>query len=169
MRKIGLLQLLLALSVAVAVTSCKKKTPTSMDPGKTSSKTGLTYNTENGFKVSKFKALPAGPDLVFIEGGRFTMGSLEEDVMFTRDNLERTVSIQSFYMDETEVANVHYLEFLDYARRDSSEEFYTKALPDTTVWLNPLSFNDSYMTMYLRHPGFRLYPVVGVSWAQAND
>ncbi len=169
MRKIGLLQLLLALSVAVAVTSCKKKTPTSMDPGKTSSKTGLTYNTENGFKVAKFKALPAGPDLVFIEGGRFTMGSLEEDVMFTRDNLERTVSIQSFYMDETEVANVHYLEFLDYARRDSSEEFYTKALPDTTVWLNPLSFNDSYMTMYLRHPGFRLYPVVGVSWAQAND
>src|SRR5690606_23435195 len=108
-------------------------------------------------------------DLVFIEGGRFTMGSLEEDVMFTRDNLERTVSIQSFYMDETEVANVHYLEYLDYVRRDSTEEFYTKALPDTTVWLNPLSFNDSYMTMYLRHPGFRLYPVVGVSWAQAND
>lgn len=140
-----------------------------MDPGKTSSKTGLAYNTEEGFKVKKFKALPAGPDLVFIEGGRFTMGSLEEDVMFTRDNLERTVSIQSFYMDETEVANIHYLEYLDYVRRDSTEEFYTKALPDTTVWLNPLSFNDSYMTMYLRHPGFRLYPVVGVSWAQAND
>jgi len=169
MPRIGLLQLALALSLAVAVSSCKKKTPTSMDPGKTSSKTGLAYNTEEGFKVKKFKALPAGPDLVFIEGGRFTMGSLEEDVMFTRDNLERTVSIQSFYMDETEVANIHYLEYLDYVRRDSTEEFYTKALPDTTVWLNPLSFNDSYMTMYLRHPGFRLYPVVGVSWAQAND
>ena len=64
------------------------------------------------------------------------MGSLEEDVMGTRDNLERTVSIQSFYMDETEVANVHYLEYLNAVQRDSSEEFYRRALPDTNVWFN---------------------------------
>ncbi len=169
MRNMGMRSLILVLVVLAGVSSCKKKTPTSLRPGKTSSKTGLDYNGEDGFKVAKFKALPAGPDLVFIEGGRFTMGSLEEDVMFSRDNIERTVSIQSFYMDETEVANVHYLEYLNYVQRDSSEEFYAKALPDTTVWLNPLSFNDSYMTMYLRHPGFRLFPVVGVSWAQASD
>lgn len=97
------------------------------------------------------------------------MGSLEEDVMVRRDNPKRTVSIQSFYMDQTEVANVHYLEYLNAIQRDSSEEFYAKALPDTNVWYNELSFNDSYVTMYLRHPGFRLYPVVGVSWVQAND
>ena len=169
MRKLGMRSLMLALVVLVGVTSCKKKNPTSLKPGKTSSKTGLAYNQKDGFEVKKFKALPAGPDLVFIEGGRFTMGSLEEDVTYTRDNIERTVSIQSFYMDESEVANVHYLEYLDYVKRDSSEEFYTKALPDTTVWLDPLSFNDSYTTMYLRHPGFRLFPVVGVSWEQASD
>ena len=97
------------------------------------------------------------------------MGSLEEEVMSRRDNPKRTVSIQSFYMDQTEVANVHYLEYLNAVLKDSSEEFYAKALPDTAVWYNELSFNDSYVTMYLRHPGFRLYPVVGVSWVQATD
>jgi sulfatase modifying factor 1 len=156
--------------VLLAATSCsKKKRPTSLKPGKESSKTGLAYNGKDGYQVKQYKALPAGPDLIYIEGGRFTMGSLEEDVMNRRDNPKRTVSIQSFYMDQTEVANVHYLEYLNAVQKDSSEEFYSKALPDTAVWYNELSFNDSYVTMYLRHPGFRLYPVVGVSWVQAND
>ncbi|KAA6441383.1 SUMF1/EgtB/PvdO family nonheme iron enzyme [Dyadobacter flavalbus] len=170
MQKMGIRSISLILIVLLAATSCSKnKKPTSLKPGKTSSKTGLAYNGKDGFEVKQYKALPAGPDLVYIEGGRFTMGSLEEDVMSRRDNPKRTVSIQSFYMDQTEVANVHYLEYLNAVQRDSSEEFYSKALPDTNVWFNELSFNDSYVTMYLRHPGFRLYPVVGVSWVQAND
>lgn len=170
MHKMGIRSIALILIVLLAATSCsKKKRPTSLKPGKESSKTGLAYNGKDGFEVKQYKALPAGPDLVYIEGGRFTMGSLEEEVMGRRDNPKRTVSIQSFYMDQTEVANVHYLEYLNAVQRDSSEEFYAKALPDTAVWFNELSFNDSYVTMYLRHPGFRLYPVVGVSWVQAND
>ena len=169
MQKMGTRSIALMLMVLLAATSCSKKKPTSLKPGKTSSKTGLAYNGKDGFEVKQYKALPAGPDLVYIEGGRFTMGSLEEDVMTRRDNPKRTVSIQSFYMDQTEVANVHYLEYLNAVQRDSSDEFYAKALPDTNVWFNELSFNDSYVTMYLRHPGFRLYPVVGVSWVQAND
>ncbi|TKT91274.1 SUMF1/EgtB/PvdO family nonheme iron enzyme [Dyadobacter frigoris] len=170
MHKMGIRSIALILIVLLAATSCsKKKRPTSLKPGKSSSKTGLAYNGKDGYQVKQYKALPAGPDLVYIEGGRFTMGSLEEDVMNRRDNPKRTVSIQSFYMDQTEVANVHYLEYLNAVQKDSSEEFYSKALPDTAVWFNELSFNDSYVTMYLRHPGFRLYPVVGVSWVQAND
>ncbi|WP_221389708.1 gliding motility lipoprotein GldJ [Dyadobacter sp. NIV53] len=170
MHKIGIRSIALILIVLLAATAySKKKRPTSLKPGKESSKTGLAYNGKDGFEVKQYKALPAGPDLIYIEGGRFTMGSLEEDVMGRRDNPKRTISIQSFYMDQTEVANVHYLEYLNAVQRDSSEEFYSKALPDTAVWFNELSFNDSYVTMYLRHPGFRLYPVVGVSWVQAND
>ena len=170
MQKMGIRSISLILIVLLAATSCSKnKKPTSLKPGKTSSKTGLAYNGKDGFQVKQYKALPAGPDLVYIEGGRFTMGSLEEEVMIRRDNPKRTVSIQSFYMDQTEVANVHYLEYLNAVQRDSSEEYYTRALPDTNVWFNELSFNDSYVTMYLRHPGFRLYPVVGVSWVQADD
>ena len=131
------------LLATVAIASCKSKHPTSVQPGKKSTATGIAYNQKEGFQVKSFKAPNGGPTLIFIEGGRFTMGALEEDVMNSRDNRERTVSIQSFYMDETEMANIHYLEYLNAIQRDSSEEVYQKALPDTTVWANQLSFNDS--------------------------
>ena len=152
------------------VSSCKSKKPNSVKLGKNSTATGITYNKKGGFQVDKkFKGQPTGPNLVFIEGGRFTMGALEEDVINTRDNLERTVSVQSFYMDETEIANVHYLEYLNAIQKDSSQEFYESALPDTLVWKDELAFNDSYVEQYLRYPGFRMYPLVGVSWTQATD
>ncbi len=165
----NLKQVSYVLLATAALAACKSKHPTSVKPGKESTATGIAYNQKDGFQVSKFSGQPVGPNLVFIEGGRFTMGSLEEDVMNSRDNRERTVSVQSFYMDETEITNLNYLEYLNAIQRDSSAEVVTRALPDTTVWANPLSFNDSYVTQYLRYPAFRLYPVVGVSWVQATD
>jgi gliding motility-associated lipoprotein GldJ len=144
--------------------------PNSINIGNASTATGLAYNQKGGFQIDKkFTGQLTGPNLVFIEGGRFTMGSLEEDILGIHDNIERTVSVQSFYMDETEIANVHYLEYLDAVKRDSTQDFYESALPDTTVWRNDLAFNDPYVEQYLRFPGFRMYPVVGVSWKQATD
>ena len=144
--------------------------PNSVNVGSSSSVTGLAYNQKSGFQVDKkFTGQLIGPNLVFIEGGRFTMGSIEEDVMGTHDNIERTVSVQSFYMDETEIANVHYLEYLYSVQKDSTLDFYEAALPDTSVWRNDLAFNDPYVEQYLRFPGFRMYPVVGISWTQATD
>lgn len=153
-------------------TSCKKEIKTSLKPGKSSNTTGLDFATkdkEDGFSVKPFAGQPAGPNMVFIEGGRFTMGTSEEDVTFTRDNLERTVTVASFYMDKTEIANINWLEYMWSVKQDSTSEFYISALPDTTVWANPMSFNDQYVDQYLRYPGFRYYPVVGVSWVQAID
>lgn len=42
--------------------------------------------------------------------------------------------------------------------------------PDTLVWSRDFqnSFNDPYMHMYFRHPGYKDYPVVGVTWEQAH-
>ena len=167
--------------IAVLMTSCPSGIgsklggslggkPNSVNVGSSSSVTGLAYNQKAGFQVDKkFTGQLIGPNLVFIEGGRFTMGSIEEDVMGTHDNIERTVSVQSFYMDETEIANVHYLEYLYSVQKDSTLDFYEAALPDTSVWRNDLAFNDPYVEQYLRLPGFRMYPVVGISWTQATD
>ena len=167
--------------IAVLMTSCPSGIgsklggslggkPNSVNVGSSSSVTGLAYNQKAGFQVDKkFTGQLIGPNLVFIEGGRFTMGSIEEDVMGTHDNIERTVSVQSFYMDETEIANVHYLEYLYSVQKDSTLDFYEAALPDTSVWRNDLAFNDPYVEQYLRFPGFRMYPVVGISWTQATD
>ncbi|HSI91366.1 MAG TPA: gliding motility lipoprotein GldJ [Adhaeribacter sp.] len=151
------------------LSSCSRGNPTSTDPGSASTATGIAYNKDDGFKVAAYSGQPEGPGLVFIEGGRTTLGSMEEDMGMTRDNLERTVTVASFYMDEAEVANIHWLEYLFFIKKDSSEEFYRSALPDTTVWARQLSFNDPYVDHYLRYPGFRFFPVVGVSWEQAND
>lgn len=42
--------------------------------------------------------------------------------------------------------------------------------PDESVWVNdfPNSTNDTYTRMYFNHPGYDDYPVVGVSWEQAQ-
>ena len=155
--------------------ACSKGRPTSMKPGKKSTTTGMAFGKkrangeDGGFQLKKFKGQPAGPNLVLIEGGRHIMGSFEEDVLTSRDNMERTVTVATFFMDETEVANVHWLEYLHYLNLDSSKEIFEEALPDTTVWASPLAFNDPYVDHYLRYPGFRYFPVVGVNWKQAND
>lgn len=146
--------------------------PTSSSPGQISTATGLEYNAVNEegdplFQVRDFSGQPEGPNLVFIEGGRTVLGSFEEDVMHSRDNLERAVTVASFYMDETEVANIHWLEYEFYIKQDSAEEFWKNNLPDTTVWAKDLAYNDPYVDHYYRYPGFRFFPVVGVNWRQA--
>jgi hypothetical protein len=57
-------------------------------------------------------------------------------------------------MDETEVTNFMYLEYLDWLKNVPSEESYKYiygASPDTLVWRNRLGYNET-MTNYLRHP-----------------
>jgi len=145
--------------------------PTAQNPGQLSTATGLAYNNEDagGFVVNPYEGQPDAPNMIFIEGGRAVMGSFEEDVMSYRDNIERTVSVASFFMDETEIANIHWLEYLHHLAKDSSQEAYAAAKPDTTVWIGKLAFNDPYVEHYLRYPGFRYFPVVGVTWTQATQ
>jgi hypothetical protein len=40
------------------------------------------------------------------------MGRVEDDVKFSWDNIPRTVTVSSFYMDETEVTNQYWLDYL---------------------------------------------------------
>ncbi len=159
---------LLGLGMAILV-GCggggyKSKMPTSY-----SSKTGIKYGGEDGFEVKIFKGLEPAPGLVFIEGGTFIMGGTEQEIALRWDNQQRQVTVASFYIDETEVANVDWKEFLYFIRRDSSEEKYKMLLPDTTVWYRDLAYNDPYVQYYFQHEAFHWYPVVGVSWHQANE
>jgi len=183
MHKMRLQQFIMAGSIALAATSCgmvgnKSSKPTAQNPGRISTTTGIEYSTKEGeegkgYFISAYTHQPDAPNMVFIEGGRAVMGSFEEDLLTYGDNRERTVSVASFYMDETEVANIHWLEYLDFLQKDSTVtdggKAYQAALPDTLVWRSKLAFNDPYVDHYLRYPGFRLFPVVGVDWKQANN
>jgi len=138
-----------------------------------STATGWEYNNPDngGFEVTLGADQKTGPGLVLIEGGRFTMGQVSQDVLFDLNNKPRTVTVSSFYMDETEVKNVDYREYLYWLRRVYVDypEVFKNALPDTLVWRSPMGFNDPYVQYYFRHPSYNNYPVVGVSWLKAND
>ncbi|MBN2276032.1 MAG: SUMF1/EgtB/PvdO family nonheme iron enzyme [Bacteroidales bacterium] len=153
--------------VAVIVTACGKK------GSQVSSTTGWDYNDpENGgFEVITGSEQETGPGLVLIEGGTFTMGRVEQDVMYDWNNVPRRVTVSSFYMDQTEVRNVDYREYLHWIHRVFIDYplVYKKALPDTLVWRRPMAYNEPYVQYYFRHPSYNEYPAVGVNWLQASD
>lgn len=157
----------LTLIFAIAVfSSCNKKGASDV-----SSTTGWKYSdTHSSGAVADDYEQATGPGLVLIEGGTFTMGRVQEDVMFRWDNYPRRVTVASFYMDETEVRNVDYREFLDWTAKVYSGDVakYQQVLPDTLVWREELAYNEPYINNYLRHPAYSNYPVVGVSWEQAT-
>ncbi|WP_242119897.1 gliding motility lipoprotein GldJ [Aestuariivivens sediminicola] len=173
MRKVITFKTLLILALSLAAFSCKKSTSSK----NTSRATGWQINDrEGGFQYNtRFEEQETAPGLVFIEGGTFTMGRVQDDVMHDWNNTPNQQHVQSFYMDETEVTNVMYLEYLDWIKRvypPTDENFraiYHGALPDTLVWRNRLGFNEIMTENYLRHPGYAEYPVVGVSWIQAVE
>jgi len=156
-----------------SVTSCKK----SSSSKSVSRATGWKINDkEGGFQFNTdFKEQETAPGLVFVEGGTFTKGKVQDDVMHDWNNTPTSQHVQSFYMDETEVTNVMYLEYLDYLKSVYPPEnpkyanIYRGALPDTLVWRNRLGFNETMTNNYLRHPAYAEYPVVGVNWIQATQ
>jgi gliding motility-associated lipoprotein GldJ len=140
--------------------------------GGTSRTTGWAYNSEETGSIPAESGYEqeAGPGLVFIQGGTFTMGRVEEDVMYRWDNAPRRVTVASFYMDETEVSNQDYREFTHWLGRvyAGNKTKINSALPDTTLWRSELAYNEPYVENYFRHPAYSDYPVVGVTWEQAN-
>jgi len=149
----------------VAFASCSKER---------SPVTAWEYNEpkNGGFEVAPYEEQETGPGLILIEGGTFTMGRAEQDVTYDWNAIPRRVSVSSFYMDQTEIRNLDYLEYLHWTERVFGANFYDvvkKAYPDTLVSRDPLAFNEPYVEYYLRHPAYRDYPVVGVNWLQASD
>jgi gliding motility-associated lipoprotein GldK len=216
--------------------------------------------------------------MINVPGGAFTMGANDQDVPYAQTTPVKTVTMHSFWMDETEITNQEYRQFvywvrdynvrkqlaengvegyeyieedengepleepkinwdvdLDFNTEDESfletiaelsydpeetvngsagldprnwtyeykyidnkalanpandynreEQAYGNGFdpttmlkeksapvyPDTTVWLkdfaNAYTFNEPIFSNYFSHPGYDNYPVVGVSWEQAN-
>jgi len=155
-----------AMIAALQFSSCSK--------GGSSSTTGWEYNNSKwgGFEKVEYAGQETGPGLVLVEGGTFAMGQTEQDVMYEHHNIARRVTVKSFYMDQTEISNLHYREYLYWIGRVFGADYpevQRRALPDTLVWRSELAYNEPYVEYYLRHPAYADYPVVGVSWLQANE
>ncbi len=140
---------------------------------KQSATTGWDYdNSKNGgFQYGNISEQQTGPGLALVEGGTFVMGRVQQDVVYDWNNIPKRVTVPSFYLDKFEVRNVDYREYLYWTKRVFLDfpEIYQKALPDTLVWRERLAYNEPYLENYFRHPAYREYPVVGVSWLQADQ
>jgi gliding motility-associated lipoprotein GldJ len=174
MKHFKIFRLFLVAIFSLSMLGCSKS---SSNYSNTSRGTGWQINAKDGgFQYNtRFKEQETAPGLVFVEGGTFTMGKVQDDVMHDWNNSPNQQHVQSFYIDETEVTNLMYLEYLDWIKRvyppnsPEFEDIYNGLLPDTLVWRNRLGYAEILVENYLRHPAYRNYPVVGVSWLQANE
>ncbi|MGJ1197482.1 SUMF1/EgtB/PvdO family nonheme iron enzyme [Sphingobacterium spiritivorum] len=220
-----------------------------------------------GVRLDKLKANKTPYGMVLIPGGTFIMGQSDEDITFSQVSQNRQVTIAPFYMDDTEISNSEYRQFVNWVRDSilitnflgddsyfiqnqgttptsgerhidwnkvqskspwktkdqtqrervnsmyyqgedrifgkneidvrllkyhyewydlrraiaakndpsrSRSEFIMRdtilVYPDTTVWVSDFSYaqNEPMVEGYFSHPSFDEYPVVGVTWKQAQ-
>jgi sulfatase modifying factor 1 len=123
--------------------------------------------------VVKPKDIKTAPGLVFVQGGTFTMGAVQEDIMADWNNIPHRVTVNSFFIDKYEVSNLNYREYLYWLEGTfgaaGMDSIVTQALPDTLVWREELAYNEPMVEYYFRHPSYNNYPVVGVTWLQATE
>lgn len=106
--------------------------------------------------------------------GCFSSGSVHKNPYYLHPPPGAVALNDTLWYDRTEVSNIDWLEYLYWIARVYGEdhELYLAALPDTTVWKTfvqpeygePLR---DLTDLYLRHPAYYTYPVVGISQQQA--
>jgi len=112
-------------------------------------------------------------ETILIHGGTFAMGMNQESVMGEWNNSLRRVTVSSFRIDKYEVSNLKYRTYLHWLEKIfiplKNDSIVKAALPDTLVWKTNLAYNEPMIEGYFRAPAFNDYPVVGVTWDQANS
>ena len=82
---------------------------------------GSCSNSGNGELVgTRKKSKPFyQPDpygMVFVPLGSYTMGAADEDIAHSRLTQPKTISVSAFFMDETEITNDEYRQFVNWVR-----------------------------------------------------
>ncbi len=171
MRHLKLLKLAALLLLVSSLPSCGGKK--SLKDSQESNVTGWKYNDKEngGFQVVNGYHQDTPPDMTFIQGGTFTMGRVIEDVIGDWNNIPRRVTVASFYMDQYEICNLNWREYMHWLQQvfHNTPALVQKCYPDTLVWREEMAYNEPYLDYYYSHVAYNYYPVVGVSWEQAMD
>ena len=87
-----------------------------------------------GASSKKFKnnSIPHG--MVYIPAGTFLMGQTDQDITFAQIAQNKQVTVQAFYMDETEITNSEYRQFVNWVRDSIA---ITNYLQDESFYLKP--------------------------------
>ncbi|MEP5364987.1 MAG: SUMF1/EgtB/PvdO family nonheme iron enzyme [Reichenbachiella sp.] len=140
-----------------------KKHPTASDPGPVSAITDREIYTYN--RVYEIDHLFLDEANEYSEQSIFYNGYYDpwkakenkSNILYFQDIIVPPHTIPLFkktYIDATEVANIHYQEFLHFVERDSGQAIHDSYLP---------VLDDKYMNDYYNNPEFYFFPVVGIN------
>ena len=115
--------LLILISASVVVSSCSGGRKSSGKPGERGEL--VARNKSKSFVAER----PYG--MVAIPGGSFIMGLADQDMTDTPEKTPlKTVTVSSFFMDETETTNAEYREFIKYVRDSIARTLLAEAAGD---------------------------------------
>jgi formylglycine-generating enzyme len=86
--------------------------------------------------------IPLG--MVYINAGSFNMGENDQDVPFLHQTRAKTVSIPAFYMDQTEITNNEYRQFVHWVRDSIAREKIYENLEDDEEASRYINYSDTY-------------------------
>jgi sulfatase modifying factor 1 len=86
--------------------------------------------------------IPLG--MVYIPAGSFNMGESDPDVPFLHQTRSKTVSLQAFYMDQTEITNNEYRQFVNWVRDSIAREKIYAGLEDDEESSLYINYQDEY-------------------------
>jgi gliding motility-associated lipoprotein GldJ len=138
-----------------------------------SGKTGWSYNNpKKGFfnvNTDYYGKCPKG--MVYIPVATTVRGQNNDMLSIAKNNAKKRVASAAFYMDEYEVTNLEWREYVQWLQGvyKSNPAVIVRALPDESVWRKELAYNEPYVREYYVSPAYNDYPVVGVSWEQATE
>jgi formylglycine-generating enzyme required for sulfatase activity len=98
---------------------------------------------------------PEPKGMAYIPAGSFVLKRTDGST-----TTDFTVTIDAFWMNQTEVSVKQYFDYLKSVKKDSSEQFYQASLPD---------INKAPLKDYFSNKKYFDFPVVGVSFKQAMD
>lgn len=73
-------------------------------------------------------------NMVYVKGGTFLMGQTDQDVTFSQTSQTRQVTVAPFFMDETEISNTKYKQFVNWVRDSIA---ITNYLNDQKYYMTP--------------------------------
>ena len=99
--------------------------------GAGSSSTGELNRGTKGKTSRTQEAPPFG--MSYIPAGSFLMGSSDQDILFTANSGTRTITVDAFWMDQTEITNFEYRQFVDHTRDSILRRLLADVNPDFLV------------------------------------
>lgn len=109
-----------------------------------------------GVPVKRFKKAEIPYGMVYIPTGSFIMGPTDQDITSSQLSQNKQITIQAFYMDQTEITNSEYRQFVNWVRDSIAVTNYAQ---DEQLYIKPKGKGD---TLNVRPKKF-------INWAKVGN